>query len=88
MLRYNQSGAYADEVLGHVHASDRLGTAGTRSGGKAFHDGAAGWPAAVRNPRSTAGAIAWARQEAAAEGTGWYRACLSEHSLATRAAAT
>nr|WP_240981715.1 NlpC/P60 family protein [Streptomyces sp. R302] len=80
VLRYNQSGAYADEVLGHVHAYDRLGTAGaegTTAGRKAFHDGAAGWPASVRNPRSTAGAIAWARQEAAGGGANWYRACLA-----------
>ncbi|MEU8883907.1 hypothetical protein [Streptomyces hydrogenans] len=80
VLRYNQSGAYADEVIGHVHAYDRLGTAGaggTTAGGKAFHDGAAGWPASVKNPRSTAGAIAWARQEAAGGGANWYRACLA-----------
>ncbi|MFC9734246.1 NlpC/P60 family protein [Streptomyces roseolus] len=32
VLRYNQSGAYADEVLGHVHAYDRLGTAGSGAG--------------------------------------------------------
>lgn len=31
VLRYNQSGAYADEVLGHVHTYDRLGTTGTKT---------------------------------------------------------
>ncbi|MER6476883.1 C40 family peptidase [Streptomyces filamentosus] len=29
VLRYNQSGAYADEVIGYVHTYDRLGTVGT-----------------------------------------------------------
>ncbi|MFF3934130.1 NlpC/P60 family protein [Streptomyces hirsutus] len=78
VLRYNQSGAYADEVIGHVHAYDRFGTSsGKAPGGKAFHDGVAGWPAAVKNPRSTAAAIAWARQEAAGGGRNWYRACLA-----------
>jgi membrane-bound lytic murein transglycosylase B len=78
VLRYNQSGAYADEVIGHVHAYDKLGTSGGKApGGKAFHDGAAGWPASVKNPRSTAAAIAWARQEAASGGRNWYRACLA-----------
>ncbi|MFJ8133374.1 hypothetical protein [Streptomyces hydrogenans] len=80
VLRYNQSGAYADEVIGHVHTYDRLGTTGTGgtgSGGKAFHDGAAGWPTSVKNPRSTAAAIAWARQEATGGGANWYRACLA-----------
>ncbi|MGY3341163.1 hypothetical protein ACVW0K_007356 [Streptomyces filamentosus] len=31
----------------------------------------------MKNPRSTAGAIAWARQEAAGGGANWYRACLA-----------
>ncbi|WP_329625861.1 bifunctional lytic transglycosylase/C40 family peptidase (plasmid) [Streptomyces sp. NBC_01255] len=82
VLRYNQSGAYADEVIGHAHAYDQLdpsgsGPAGTSPGGAAFHDGAAGWPASVRNPRSTAGAIGWARQETTGGGRDWYRACLA-----------
>ncbi|MFG2774764.1 hypothetical protein [Streptomyces sp. NPDC048350] len=82
VLRYNRSGAYADEVIGNVHAYDQLtpsssGPAGTSPGGRAFHDGAAGWPAGVRNPRSTAAAINWARQEAAGGGQDWYRACLA-----------
>ncbi|MFJ2060358.1 hypothetical protein ACIOMM_31085 [Streptomyces sp. NPDC087908] len=78
VLRYNQSGAYAEEVIGHIHAYDRLGTAGgTGAGVKTFHDGAASWPTSVKNPRSTAGAIAWARQEAAGGGADWYRACLA-----------
>ncbi|MFC9486669.1 lytic transglycosylase domain-containing protein, partial [Streptomyces hydrogenans] len=45
VLRYNQSGAYADEVIGHVHTYDRLGTAGAAGGaggagggGEAVHD--------------------------------------------------
>ncbi|MFG2645947.1 hypothetical protein ACGFYP_33825 [Streptomyces sp. NPDC048370] len=81
VLRYNQSGAYADEVIGHVHAYDQLTPSGSgpagAPGGAAFHDGAADWPAAVRNPRSTAAAINWARQEAARGGQDWYRACLA-----------
>ncbi|MFJ2937984.1 NlpC/P60 family protein [Streptomyces sp. NPDC087219] len=82
VLRYNQSGSYADEVIAHVHAYDQLttsgsGPAGTSPGGKAFHDGLANWPAAVKNPRSTAAAIDWARQEPAGGGQNWYRACLA-----------
>ncbi|MEV7418976.1 peptidase M23 [Streptomyces sp. NPDC089919] len=45
--------------------------------GAAFHDGPAGWPAGVRNPRTTAGAVDWARDEAAHGGPRWYRACLA-----------
>ncbi|MFE5947563.1 NlpC/P60 family protein [Streptomyces sp. NPDC056480] len=82
VLRYNQSGAYADEVSAHVRTYDQLttsgsGTAGTSPGGRTFHDGLANWPASVKNPRSTAAAIDWARQEAAGGGRNWYRACLA-----------
>ncbi|MGW6564966.1 hypothetical protein [Streptomyces sp. NPDC054975] len=83
VLRYNQSSAYADEVIGHIHAYDQLtpsgsGPAGAApGGGAAFHDGAANWPPGVKNPYSTAAAIAWARQEAAGGGQKWYRACLA-----------
>lgn len=42
-----------------------------------FHDGEADWPAAVKNPRSTADAIAWARREAKQGGRDWYRMCLA-----------
>ncbi|MEU6467493.1 peptidase M23 [Streptomyces sp. NPDC046976] len=45
--------------------------------GAPFHDGAASWPAVVKNPRSTADAIAWARNEAQNGGQDWYRACLA-----------
>ncbi|MEU8779675.1 hypothetical protein [Streptomyces sp. NPDC048606] len=45
--------------------------------GDAFHDGMAGWPASVRNPRSTEGAIAWARREAETGGADWFRWCLA-----------
>ncbi|MFE5548579.1 peptidase M23 [Streptomyces sp. NPDC056534] len=45
--------------------------------GEAFHDGAAGWPASVRNPRSTTGAIQWAENEAATGGKDWFRLCLA-----------
>ena len=47
-----------------------------RGHGGAFHDGAAGWPAVVTDPRSTAEAIAWAEGQAAAGTSGWYRSCL------------
>ncbi|MFE0654731.1 hypothetical protein ACFVZH_40225, partial [Streptomyces sp. NPDC059534] len=46
------------------------------SPGEPFHDGAAGWPPNVKNPRSTADAIKWAENEAATGGKGWYRLCL------------
>lgn len=45
--------------------------------GAPFHDGDAAWPAAVKNPRSTADAIAWAENEAKNGGKDWYRACLA-----------
>ncbi|MET9365799.1 peptidase M23 [Streptomyces sp. NPDC006632] len=45
--------------------------------GKAFHDSASGWPAEVKNPRSTADAMAWARREADSGSKGWYRKCLA-----------
>ncbi|MGW2672363.1 peptidase M23 [Streptomyces sp. NPDC001272] len=45
--------------------------------GEPFHDGLAGWPANVKNPRSTEGAIAWAKAEAQNGGAEWYRYCLA-----------
>ncbi|MFI8829022.1 peptidase M23 [Streptomyces sp. NPDC053431] len=45
--------------------------------GDPFHDGAASWPASVRNPRSTSDAMQWARNEAATGGKDWYRLCLA-----------
>ncbi|MFG3041860.1 peptidase M23 [Streptomyces sp. NPDC048330] len=45
--------------------------------GEPFHDGAAGWPPGVRNPRSTVDAIRWAENEAATGGQDWYRLCLA-----------
>ncbi|MEW1551514.1 NlpC/P60 family protein [Streptomyces tsukubensis] len=45
--------------------------------GEPFHDGEAAWPVQVKNPRSTADAIAWARQEARTGGRDWYRLCLA-----------
>jgi hypothetical protein len=42
----------------------------------AFHDGSANWPDVVANPRSTASAIAWAEEQAAAGTGGWFRSCL------------
>ncbi|MFF4709478.1 peptidase M23 [Streptomyces sp. NPDC001297] len=53
-------------------ANDRPGKPG-----EAFHDGDAPWPANVKNPRSTADAIAWAENEAKTGGKDWYRACLA-----------
>jgi hypothetical protein len=49
--------------------------------GVPFHDGAAGWPPQVNNPRSTADAIAWARAQSAG-GPDWYRRCLAFVALA------
>ncbi|MFJ6669459.1 peptidase M23 [Streptomyces sp. NPDC091383] len=45
--------------------------------GTAFHDGDANWPAQVKNPRSTADAVKWARREADSGSTEWYRKCLA-----------
>ncbi|MFJ6355032.1 peptidase M23 [Streptomyces sp. NPDC092046] len=45
--------------------------------GEPFHDGAANWPENVKNPRSTADAIEWARNEAPGTGKKWYRLCLA-----------
>jgi cell wall-associated NlpC family hydrolase len=45
--------------------------------GQAFHDGAANWPADVKNPRSTADAITWAKHESEAGGKDWYAMCLA-----------
>lgn len=44
--------------------------------GTAFHDSHADWPAQVKNRRSTADAVAWARKQAETGTTGWYRKCL------------
>lgn len=51
-------------------------TPGDGAAGDPFYDGAADWPAVVRNPRSTRDAIAWARREALTGGPTWYRWCL------------
>lgn len=53
------------------------GGAGGGKPGEPFHDGNAEWPAYVKNPRSTADAIAWARKEAETGGRDWYRMCLA-----------
>ncbi|RPK29143.1 hypothetical protein EES39_40480 [Streptomyces sp. ADI92-24] len=45
--------------------------------GTAFRDGDANWPAQVKNPRSTADAVKWARREADSGSTKWYRKCLA-----------
>ncbi|MFD3714933.1 peptidase M23 [Streptomyces sp. NPDC058677] len=44
--------------------------------GTAFHDGAANWPAEVKNPRSTADAVKWAQREADSGSLEWYQWCL------------
>ncbi|WP_141753962.1 NlpC/P60 family protein [Streptomyces subrutilus] len=50
---------------------------GTDPGKGGFHDSAAPWPSEVKNPRSTADAIAWARREAESGNKNWYRKCLA-----------
>ncbi|MCX5426078.1 peptidase M23 [Streptomyces sp. NBC_00078] len=46
--------------------------------GAPFHDGDAPWPAAVKNPRSTEDAIAWAKSQSGIGSSAlWYRACLA-----------
>lgn len=42
-----------------------------------FRDGAADWPPAVKNRRTGADAIEWARKEAETGGKDWYRMCLA-----------
>jgi hypothetical protein len=53
------------------------GTDAPGAPGAPFHDSAAPWPTAVRNPRSTEAAIRWAEKEAQTGGRTWYRACLA-----------
>ncbi|MEU7153819.1 peptidase M23 [Streptomyces sp. NPDC045456] len=45
--------------------------------GQAFYDGNAPWPQNVKNPRSTADAIKWAKGQAENGSAEWYRACLA-----------
>ncbi|MFD4535577.1 peptidase M23 [Kitasatospora sp. NPDC058397] len=45
--------------------------------GEPFHDTAAPWPAEVKNPRSTADAIAWIRNESANGSARWKLMCLA-----------
>ncbi|MET8703665.1 peptidase M23 [Kitasatospora sp. NPDC004723] len=45
--------------------------------GTPFHDASSPWPAEVKNPRSTADTIAWARNEVATGGPDWRRRCLA-----------
>ncbi|RKN52326.1 hypothetical protein D7231_35310 [Streptomyces klenkii] len=46
--------------------------------GNGFIDSATtAWPLRVDNPRSTEGAIAWARDQAETSFSGWYRRCLA-----------
>ncbi|MER8039409.1 peptidase M23 [Streptomyces hydrogenans] len=49
----------------------------TGNPGDPFHDGEAGWPAEVRNPRSTEEAIKWAQRQAVSGRSAWYRMCLA-----------
>ncbi|WP_223267723.1 hypothetical protein [Streptosporangium nondiastaticum] len=50
--------------------------------GEPFHDGNANWPAVVKNPRSTADAIRWAKAEADSHRANWYQKCLAFTSIA------
>jgi hypothetical protein len=71
-------GESADRAAPSTRKDCYPGTQEESRGGKgAFHDGAAGWPTEVRNPRSTAQAIKWARQEAATGGKQWFAMCLA-----------
>ncbi|MFD8025789.1 peptidase M23 [Streptomyces lavendulae] len=45
--------------------------------GAPFHDSAAGWPLEVKNPRSTADAITWAKAQPARKEGKWWRRCLA-----------
>ncbi|MFJ3481690.1 NlpC/P60 family protein [Streptomyces microflavus] len=66
--------ANGDDGAGECYDEGGAGKPGKP--GEAFHDGAAGWPAQVKNPRSTAAAIKWAENETSG-GKDWYRACLA-----------
>ncbi|MFD6879707.1 MULTISPECIES: peptidase M23 [unclassified Streptomyces] len=45
--------------------------------GAPFHDATAGWPPEVKNPRSTAEAIEWAKRQPAKRQGIWWRRCLA-----------
>ncbi|WP_331723304.1 peptidase M23 [Streptomyces sp. NBC_00105] len=49
---------------------------GTTPAAAPFHDAASDWPEEVRNRRSTAAAIAWAKEQPALNQKIWYRRCL------------
>ncbi|MEU1818009.1 peptidase M23 [Streptomyces roseifaciens] len=66
-----------DEPPGDCNTSGKPGKPG-----EPFHDGNANWPDKVRNPRSTADAIKWAKAEADSHRANWYQKCLAFTSIA------
>ncbi|MEU1277667.1 peptidase M23 [Streptomyces sp. NPDC005805] len=73
--RSGESGSSTAPVIdGGSSCTDGGGTPGKP--GEPFHDGNASWPAQVKNPRSTADAIAWAKREVNG-GPDWLRMCLA-----------
>ncbi|MFF2548375.1 peptidase M23 [Kitasatospora sp. NPDC058063] len=50
--------------------------------GAPFHDSASAWPDTVKNPRDTAGAVAWERNEAANGPGKWKAMCLASTAVA------
>lgn len=73
----DDQGDQGDEEAPECHDEDNGGAGKPGKAGAPFHDGAADWPANVKNPRATEQAIAWARDQAKTGGRDWYRACLA-----------
>ncbi|WP_424892927.1 peptidase M23 [Streptomyces sp. XH2] len=65
--------------------ADRCNTSGSNNPGtpgEPFHDSQASWPDIVKNPRDTAGAIAYAKQQAESHNGEWYQRCLAFTAIA------
>ncbi|WP_058047464.1 hypothetical protein [Streptomyces roseifaciens] len=73
----NSNGKDPDEPPDDCNTSGKPGKPG-----EPFHDGNANWPDKVRNPRSTADAIKWAKAEADSHRANWYQKCLAFTSIA------
>ncbi|MGK5731220.1 peptidase M23 [Streptomyces sp. URMC 124] len=73
----DNKGKDPDEPPGDCNTSGKPGKPG-----EPFHDGNANWPDKVRNPRSTADAIKWAKAEADSHRANWYQKCLAFTSIA------
>ncbi|MFE4497111.1 peptidase M23 [Streptomyces niveus] len=73
------AGTGNEEDQGPANVAECYPEEGAAAGkpGAPFHDGDAPWPTAVKNPRSTEDAIAWAKAASGpASAAKWYRKCL------------